>query len=432
MVSRRLLLPVLSGNILMLVSGAFKVWPVAYLQTIFKSDYVGMALMFELMGKIIGSIIFPLLAELIGRKYSLLLMTFPAVFSLIISEFFYGILFLFCTARVFSGMIVGGSFAVLPIYIAEISETKSKGSLIASMFIFYNIGGEIFIPLLTGITYDSSVLVSLCIIVLAIAYCITFALIAPETPYYYLKKGRHNVAKIVLNKLRAANINTDIELIEMQGHVNQNGQNAQENERVIVCVRGPGWVKSGIMMFGILVSQIVISVGVYETNIFTFIMHEMYNPSLIIGVAALLICCISTALVDKIGRKLLMMIFYGGIAVSAATFIILFRFIPVENVNAYLLPTIILIGSQYSLFILQTILLAELFPLKIKMISSALFTSLYFSSDIVIHLLMVISSFFKYFLVVLISIGMLPIVRFFYLETRGKSLQRIQSILNKK
>ncbi|CAH1102007.1 unnamed protein product [Psylliodes chrysocephalus] len=434
MVNRRILLPVMSGNILMIVSGAFTVWPVIYFDKVFHSRYFRMFFIFELIGQIIGSIIFSLLAELIGRRYSLLLMTFPAIISVIISEFFYGIIFLFCIARICSGMIVGGSFAVLPIYVAEISETNSKGGFISSMFIFYHIG-EIFILLLTDITYDyfaSTVLVSLFIIVLAIAYCITFALIAPESPYYYLKKERHNVAKIVLNKLRAQNINTDIELIEMQGQVNENGQNAQEYERIMVCVRGPGWVKSGIMMFGILVSQIVISIGVVAT-IFSlyYYIHGRLNASLIRGVAAVLTCCISTALVDKIGRKLLLMISYVVIAVSAATIIIL-SLMPIENAYVFLLPTVILIGSQCFLLILQTILLAELFPLKIKMISSASFTALWFGSQIVTQLLIDISELFKFFPVVLISVAMLPIVRFFYLETKGKSLQRIQSILNKK
>lgn len=75
------------------------------------------------IGGLFGNIAFGWISNQFGRKISLILAAFPLTFSFLMIPYSTSVLHL-CISRFIGGFSGSGSFAVIPIYITEISEDR--------------------------------------------------------------------------------------------------------------------------------------------------------------------------------------------------------------------------------------------------------------------------------------------------------------------
>ena len=150
-----------------------------------------------LLGDLIGGLINSLFIDRIGRKYSLLLFTLPGLIGWILIIFAKNYIYLYI-ARFVAGIGEGGTFNCLVIYLTEISEKYIRGILVNMM----NISLSISIFIFTSIAaYTSYEILNLTSASLPMIFLLLFPFL-PETPYYYLMKGRNDDALKCLMKLR--------------------------------------------------------------------------------------------------------------------------------------------------------------------------------------------------------------------------------------
>ncbi|KAI5715228.1 hypothetical protein M8J77_012612 [Diaphorina citri] len=115
-------------------------------------------------------------------------------------------------ARFLSGVGVGCSFMVIPLYIAEISDTHVRGSLGSLMSLFLCIG--FLIEYCIGPYYSSSVLI-LASSVPPVLCLVAFMLILPESPLFLLSKQDAEGANKSLQWLRERQ-DVYLEIVEIQ------------------------------------------------------------------------------------------------------------------------------------------------------------------------------------------------------------------------
>uniref|UniRef100_A0A6P7EZX8 Facilitated trehalose transporter Tret1-like n=1 Tax=Diabrotica virgifera virgifera TaxID=50390 RepID=A0A6P7EZX8_DIAVI len=149
--------------------------------------------------------LFARLSDRIGRKRTFLLIAIPHMLAWIIKAFATN-KYHFYIARFMAGAANGCSFSVLPIYMGEISHPDIRGTwgnaLPTSMFI-----GELLINIIGS--YCGVRMTSFICMPLPILFVVLFWFM-PESPYWYIMKGRYDEAKKSLKFLkRKQNVDGD-------------------------------------------------------------------------------------------------------------------------------------------------------------------------------------------------------------------------------
>ena len=148
-------------------------------------------------GDIIGALLNIFFVDVIGRKLSLLISGIPAVIAwiLIISAENYKYVFF---AKLIAGIGQGITYNTLVIYLAEIAEKDIRGTLVSLM---RTIQALFFFVLIAVGTFFSYEVLNVSALTVPILFLIIFSRM-PESPYFFLLKGRDEEAMKCLMKLR--------------------------------------------------------------------------------------------------------------------------------------------------------------------------------------------------------------------------------------
>ncbi|GJQ75917.1 hypothetical protein Trydic_g17977 [Trypoxylus dichotomus] len=165
------------------------------------------------LGAVISAIPVGYLADLIGRRKTLIVSQIPILVSLaLIWLFSYNLPVLF-TARFLAGMGCGAMFVSAPMYIGEIAETKIRGKLISFFELSECIGTLLTVTL--GAVVDFRLL-TLILGILATMFA-SLLFFIPESPTYLLKIGKTSQAVKELKYFRGEEYaNVEKELSEME------------------------------------------------------------------------------------------------------------------------------------------------------------------------------------------------------------------------
>ncbi|KAL1453608.1 hypothetical protein WDU94_009937 [Cyamophila willieti] len=322
-----------------------------------------------------------MLADQIGRKWTL--MTTGPLYAIswaiaIYSRSVWG-LYAF---RIIQGLCVATVFVVCPLFLGEISETKIRGAV-----------GTLFqISLYLGIlyTYILGELLSyrdyqIANLMIAILFMVTFMLV-PETPCYYIKKGRDKDALKTFQWYRAGKDEKEIMEEYEQTKETIQGENIEGNKATLLSVVTDRTnLKCILLLQGLLVFRTFIHVQTimaYAST--TFSKGDTFIPPNYISMLFALVLMLSnlpaTYLVDKAGRKILIIISTAGCSVfSFLSFGYYFAHGYLEMdlpiVYSYInFVSICMIGVFFSLGIgpLYSPLCCEYFPSNTRAKSSAL------------------------------------------------------------
>ena len=320
-----------------------------------------------LVGCIIGTILIGKPGDIYGAKILLQLLSIM-FFASSVGCGLANDITVFILFRFIGGLAIGGASVLCPVYISEISPPKHRGLLastfqlaivlgilmsLISNYLLLNIGEHNWRWMLFSGTLP------------AVAFFIML-LVIKKSPRWLVKKGRIEEAKRNIEELSSHEIDTEQTIIEIQESI----QNENEEKRINIFKRP----YRKIIFIGIFVgifSQLT-GIGVvfyYSAQIFSiagFSADTSMLQSVILGLTNLVFTLIAMSIIDKIGRKKLLL--FGQLGM--VTVLGLFGYgLLTGNISGYWLVTLLVAYIAFfaaSQGVVIWVLLSEMFPNVIR------------------------------------------------------------------
>lgn len=388
-----------------------------------------------LLGSVIGPWFYGFSMEKFGRKITILITAFPALISQIILISVADINWYYF-ARLLAGISQAGAYCMVPVYVAEISETKIRGMLTSSvigtillgMLFSFSVG-----PYVTVNTFNVLLLVPPVLLIFGTIFLV------PESPHYFIYKNDQLKAEQTLKQVRGTQLVHD-ELFEIMKNANVDQGTLSDLFKTKAARR------SFVMCLNLQFGVAFCGVGpllTYSETIFSDSGSSIDSAisTIIAGIVQFVVCILLAGVVDRFGRRIMVLISTFGVILCQLVFAIYSHFqeggydvsyidwIPLFSIVSLVICITLGLGP------LSSVLVGELFPLNVKSFGSAIVCSVYF-------VVMFLLTFFYKSMVNSIGTGptfeiysaflvVLGIYFYVYLiETKGRSLQEIQDDLN--
>jgi len=267
-----------------------------------------------LIGALIGALGGGTIADRIGRKWTIIL----TAIVYLISGLFLALavdLPMIMLGRFIGGLALGVSSMAAPLYIAEISPPKYRGALVTSFQLAITIG--ILVAYLIGYAFaetrDWRWMFGVSIIPAIVQW--VGMLFAPESPRWLLIKNKTEKALSILKKLRSGNVGRELEEMQkIESKTKEGGWKSLFNKAFLAPL---------ILGIGLSVFQQITGINTvfyYAPQIFEITgfatPSKAILASIAIGTINVIATIISLWLIDKIGRRKLLLIGIAGMAIS--------------------------------------------------------------------------------------------------------------------
>ncbi|XP_017770928.1 PREDICTED: facilitated trehalose transporter Tret1-like [Nicrophorus vespilloides] len=387
----------------------------------------------------VGSIFSPFLAfisDVIGRKKAVILATVPIYSSFLLIAFGTQ-LWCFFLARFLSGFSIGWYFVIIPNYVAEISEKHNRGRM--SCFLVLNITlGNLLIYCMGPYL---SLLVSsfICLIAPTLLICLMLKYV-PESPYYLMTVDRKLEAEESLRKLRGLS-----DVLQESEDI-QRGIKATSQSRMTDLFHKRSLIKCLLITIGLVTFQQFSGVNAilfYLQTVFLETGSELEPEisSIVVAVVQFTSSTITPFLVDRLGRKFLLYVSGIGTLISLIT-LGLFFYLKSNNYSVESLSLMPILSLMFFIFSytvgfgpMPFTILGEIFPQNVKSAASTLTVSIsscftFITTLFFPYLLQLVGFGISMWLFAAFCLVSLFFTYFFVPETKGKSLQEIQKMLN--
>lgn len=201
----------------------------------------------------------------------------------------------------------GGAFCVTaPMYTSEISENSIRGTLGSFFQLLVTVGILLAYILASMVNIKHLSMISGAVPVI---FFIIFSMM-PESPVYYMKKGNLEGARSSLRRLRGPDYNCEAELQILKDSMDNSQSN---NVSFKSAITSKPAIRSLIIGYGLMFFQQASGVNVivfYSSVIFEAAGSTM-SPStstIVVGVMQVLTVLISSLIVDKLGRRALLLV----------------------------------------------------------------------------------------------------------------------------
>ncbi len=292
--------------------------------------------------------------------------------------------------RLLAGFAIGMASVLGPAYIAEVAPAAYRGRLgsFQQLAIVLGIACSQLVNYVLVRVADGDVnnvlwglqawqwMLGACVVP-ALLYLL-LASVIPESPRYLVMAGRHEQARQVLSQVENADVDVDARVQEIR-HVLRT-----EDRPTVKDLRGPALGLLPIVWIGIVLSVFQQFVGINVIFYYSSVLWQSVGinqaDSLLISFSSSVINIIGTfiaiALVDRIGRKPLLLIGSAGMAISLAT--AAFAFSSARTVGGEVsLPDVqglvaLIAANAFVLFfalswgVVVWVLLGEMFPNRIR------------------------------------------------------------------
>ena len=326
-----------------------------------------------LLGSIPGSLIAGFFIEKFGRKPCLLFAGVPLLLPWITIAFSNSLLAL-CITRFIGGAGLALISTGATVYVGEIAEKDIRGKL-GSAFNILRLVGSLYV--FSVGPFISYIALAWSCAIFPVLFMITYAFM-PESPYYLIKSNRYDLAKknlITLSRNSASSEFINSRLREIQATVDYDMKN---RANVWELVTNKLYRRSMIVITGVKTIQQLSGVAAIEAYTQTIIeeSESSISPeisSIIAGAIQFPAAILAGYLVDKLGRKPLMIISSVGCALALTSEGLYFYLQNIAKIDVSCiswLPTtallLYLVMNPIGIFTLPWILLGELFATNIK------------------------------------------------------------------
>ena len=388
-----------------------------------------------LIGAVIGAATNGVLADIFGRKKIILATAIIFILGSILCAFAPNV-YILILSRIFVGFAVGIVNFVVPLYLSEISPKALRGTLV-SLYQWAITAGILFSYFINAIFAQAvyswrwmlfaGVLPGL---ILFIGMCFM-----KDTPRWLVSKNREDEAKLVFNKIEP-DLDSQIEINEIKSTL--------QAEQKDVRFRFKKWmIMPFVVGIGIMFAQICTGINtiiyyaptIFKTAGFDSNLTAIYATTGI-GIINFVMTIVAVFFTDKIGRKPLLYFGLTGVMLSLFALSASFAFADVlgDNLKWLAVGSLVtyIVCFAMSLGPIGWILVSEVFPLKIRGIAMSICTVSNFAFNFFVVasfpiLLHRIGGAWTFAIFGIVSILCIIFVYFFVPETKGISLEQIES-----
>ena len=390
-----------------------------------------------LIGAVIGAATNGILADIFGRKKVIIATAVIFILGSILCGFAPNV-YVLIISRIFVGLAVGIVNFVIPLYLSEISPKAVRGTLVSlyqwaitagilfSYFINAAFAQAVFNwrwMLLAGVLPGLVLLVGMCFM--------------SDTPRWLISKNKDDDAKKVLKKIEP-DVDIESEVKEIKRTLKLNERTSGEKFRFKKWMIMPFVVGIGIMFAQICTginTIIYYAPTIFKVAGFDSNLNAIYATTGI-GVVNFLMTIVAIFFTDRLGRKPLLYFGLTGVMLSLAALGCAFAFESAlgSNLKYVAVGSLVtyIICFAMSLGPIGWILVSEVFPLKIRGIAMSICTVSNFafnffvvgSFPILIHK---IGGAYTFWGFAVVSFLCILFVYFFVPETKGISLEQIES-----
>lgn len=389
------------------------------------------------LAALVGGISGGPLIEYIGRRRTIMVTAVPFFIGWMLIATAPKVFMVFA-GRVLCGLCVGIASLAFPVYLGETIQPEIRGALGLLPTAFGNTG--ILLAFFVGSLMDWSKLAFF-----GAALPVPFfllMLVVPETPRWYVTKGRAEDARKALQWLRGRNINVDREMRDLtrsQAESDRTGGNALGTLFTMKYLPAV-LISLGLMLFQQLSG--INAVIFYATDIFLMSGSTIDKnlSSIIIGVVNFISTFIATALIDRLGRKMLLYISSVSMIITLMTlgayFYLQAALVDVSSCGWVPLACLVIyvLGFSIGFGPIPWLMLGEILPSKIRGTAASVATGFNWACTFIVtktfhNIIAAIDLYGTFWLFAVICIFGLLFVIFFVPETRGKSLEEIEKKL---
>ncbi|XP_017130872.1 facilitated trehalose transporter Tret1-2 homolog isoform X2 [Drosophila elegans] len=253
-------------------------------------------------GALFGALPSGFIADTIGRRYTAMVMDVPFILAWLSISFGQTAGWLY-VGRFLIGISTGSFCVVAPMYISEIAETSIRGSLGTLFQLLLTIG--ILFVYVVGAVVPWTTLSMLCLLIPILLLIGLFFL--PETPVYLLKRGDRAEANRSLKWLWGKYCDSRTAIQTIQHDLDNSGADASIMDLFSNRASRNGLVISVLLMVFQQFSGI--NAVIFYTNQIFKSAGSTLDPnvcSIIVGVVQVIMTLTSSLLIDKAGRKILL------------------------------------------------------------------------------------------------------------------------------
>jgi len=395
---------------------------------------LGLTVSIALWGTVVGALTASIPGDLYGRRDSLrglAILYLASALGCAFATNWYVLVFF----RFIGGLAIGGSSVLGPMYIAEIAPARWRGRLVG-FFQFNVVAGILlayFSNYMVGLSLQGSPLewrwkLGISAVPAALFFVMLFQIL--RSPRWLARKGRIAEARFVLEQIGEENI--DSELDAMQAAFQLEKQQGQER---LFSARNrlPLFLAISIAMFNQLAG--INAILYYLNDIFARAGFSKVSSDLqavAIGATNLLFTMLAMSIIDRVGRRTLMLIGSVGTALCLAGVALIFRTGRHEGLLVWLLIGFIA-AFAFSQGSVIWVYISEVFPTAVRAKGQGLGSSTHWIMNALISWAFpIVAASSKAAPFVFFSLMMVLqffVVFFFYPETKNIVLEDMQKKL---
>lgn len=389
------------------------------------------------VGAMVGAIASGQIAEYIGRKGSLMIAAIPNIIGWLAISFAKDSSFLYM-GRLLEGFGVGIISYTVPVYIAEIAPQNLRGALGSVNQLSVTIG--IMLAYLLGLFVEWRILAVLGILPCTILIPGLFFI--PESPRWLAKMGMTEDFESSLQVLRGFDTDISVEVHEIKRAIASTSR--RTTIRFAELKRKRYWFPL-MVGIGLLVLQQLSGInGVlfYSSNIFATAGIKSSNVATVgVGAIQVIATGVTTWLVDRTGRRLLLIVSTSGMTISLLIVAVSFfvkGFVPEDSSLYSILGILSVVGVvamvvTFSLGMgaIPWVIMSEILPVNIKSLAGSVATLanwlISFLVTMTANLLLDWSTGGTFIIYSVVSAFAVVFVSMWVPETKGRTLEEIQS-----
>ncbi|XP_022623861.1 solute carrier family 2, facilitated glucose transporter member 8 [Seriola dumerili] len=331
------------------------------------------------LGAAAGGLLGGWMVDKIGRKLSLMFCSLPFVFGFTVIIAAQNVWMLYL-GRVLTGLASGVTSLVVPLYISEMAHERVRGTLGSCVQLMVVLG--IMGVYLAGLFLDwrwlaicSSIPPTLLMV------CMCFM---PETPRFLLSQGKRREAEEALRFLRGPDAPVEWECARIEDACEEQGSSFQLSD-----LKDPGVYKPLVIGIMLMIFQQMTGINAimfYAENIFEQAhFKESDLASVIVGLIQVVFTAVAALIMDKAGRKVLLIISGVAMAISTTAFGVYFYLMsqlhstapPGEEPHADLAwlalasMAVFITGFALGWGPIPWLIMSEVFPVKVRGFASA-------------------------------------------------------------
>ncbi len=320
-----------------------------------------------LLGAVLGAACAGSLADRFGRRRLLLVTALFFTFAAFISAFAVS-MWWFCLGRVLVGIAIGSASMISPLYIAEISPAHIRGRLVSLSQLAVTVG--IVISYLVDYSLAPTGGWRWMVGIAAIPSVLLFLgmLFLPESPRWLIRKGFTERAMKILLSI-GTHKEAHQELMEIKENLKIKTHSWKE-------AMTP-WLKRTLLIgVGLAVFQQITGINTviyYAPIIFEFAGFKTASAAILatvgVGVVNVLATLIALWLLDKVGRRVLLLVGLVGMIISLGLLSISFGLFPNSStIGGVTVLSLMLYVASFAISLgpIFWLLIAEIYPLKIR------------------------------------------------------------------